>query len=191
MGLTHLYPAPEVLADAPLGDIGLTGARVETIRALVCEIPGIGKWTAQYLAMRVLGEPDAFPSSDLGLLRALALGTSLELEQRAEAGRPWRAYAAMYFWRIATQSVPGKRKLVPRKNQKETVDRTGSHQRVSMVRHSLVATTDLDYQALTSWLVRSLIASARTSAVPLKAKISTKLFSPLSMSEGLATMMGR
>jgi hypothetical protein len=67
----------------------------------LCEIPGIGNWTAQYVAMRALGEPDAFPSSDLGLLRAMALGTSRDLELRAEAWRPWRAYAAMYLWRIA------------------------------------------------------------------------------------------
>jgi AraC family transcriptional regulator of adaptative response / DNA-3-methyladenine glycosylase II len=155
-GLTHLFPAPEVLADATLGDIGLTGARVETIRALaravcvgtinfegvvdsevllarLCEIPGIGKWTAQYVAMRALGEPDAFPSSDLGLLRAMALGTSRDLELRAEAWRPWRAYAAMYLWRIVTHRVPGGRKLISRKNQKEAIESTGSHHRVSMV----------------------------------------------------------
>lgn len=121
-GLTYLFPAPEVLADAPLGEIGLTGARVATVRALaraVCcgkigfdgrldsetvltrlrEISGIGDWTARYVAMRALGEPDAFPSGDLGLLRALGLGTPRELERRAEAWRPWRAYAAMYLWR--------------------------------------------------------------------------------------------
>jgi len=125
-GLTHIFPMPKVLANAPLGDIGLTGARVETIRALaravysgkinfgagagsesfltrLCEIPGIGKWTAQYVAMRALGEPDAFPSSDLGLLRAMALGNSRDLELRAEAWRPWRAYAAMYLWSIGSQ----------------------------------------------------------------------------------------
>ena len=123
-GLTHLFPEPEVLAEAPLGNIGLTGARVETIRALaraacsgrinfegvvdteallarLCEIPGIGKWTAQYVAMRALGEPDAFPSSDLGLLRAAELETARDLELHAEAWRPWRAYAAMYLWRGA------------------------------------------------------------------------------------------
>jgi AraC family transcriptional regulator of adaptative response / DNA-3-methyladenine glycosylase II len=126
-GLTHLFPPPEVLADAKLASIGLPGARADTIRALaravcdgkirfegvvesdaflnrLCEIPGIGKWTAQYVAMRALGEPDAFPSSDLGLLHALALGSPRELEQRAEAWRPWRAYAAMYLWRIASES---------------------------------------------------------------------------------------
>ncbi len=123
--LTHLFPPPEVLADANLASVGLTRARAETIRALaravcdgqinfagivetdafltrLCEIPGIGKWTAQYVAMRALGEPDAFPSGDLGLLRALALENSRELEERAEAWRPWRAYAAMYLWNTSS-----------------------------------------------------------------------------------------
>jgi AraC family transcriptional regulator, regulatory protein of adaptative response / DNA-3-methyladenine glycosylase II len=121
--LTHLFPLPEVLADANLASVGMPGARAETIRGLaravcngrisfdgvtdcdaflarLCEIPGIGKWTAQYVAMRALGEPDAFPSGDLGLLRALHLESSAELERRAEAWRPWRAYAAMFLWNI-------------------------------------------------------------------------------------------
>ncbi len=155
-GLTHLFPPPEVLADARLGDIGLTGARAETIRSLaravcggeinfegvvdsdaflnrLCEVPGIGKWTAQYVAMRALGEPDAFPSSDLGLLRAMALGTSRDLEQRAETWRPWRAYAAMYLWRIGSQCVPRENKLVSRTAQKRTVETTTSHEHASMV----------------------------------------------------------
>lgn len=129
-GLTHLFPTPEVLADARLVNIGLTGARAETIRALsravvndkiqfegvvdadafqerLCEIPGIGKWTAQYVAMRALGEPDAFPSSDLGLLRAMGLKNSRQLEEHAEAWRPWRAYAAMYLWKIGSQGAVG------------------------------------------------------------------------------------
>ncbi len=120
-GLTHAFPRPEVLADAKLSAIGLTTARAETIRSLaravakgeinfdavidsedftrrLCKIPGIGKWTAQYVAMRALGEPDAFPSSDLGLLRALELSSSRQLESRAERWRPWRAYAALYLW---------------------------------------------------------------------------------------------
>ena len=135
-GLTHLFPSPEVLANAKLTDIGLTGARAETIRTLagavcrgrisfegvvdcdaflnrLCEIPGIGKWTAQYVAMRALREPDAFPSSDLALLRALALKNPGELEQRAEAWRPWRAYAAMYLWRMASLRPPRGNKLLP------------------------------------------------------------------------------
>src|SRR5580704_9309302 len=152
-GLTHLFPPPEVLAEAKLVDIGLTGARAETIRSLaraiasgkvkfegivnsdafldrLCEIPGIGKWTAQYVAMRALGEPDAFPSSDLGLLGALALDSSQELERRAEAWRPWRAYAAMYLWRIASTNpdvlpdVGPKDKFASRRTQKQTVEGT-------------------------------------------------------------------
>ena len=119
-GLTHLFPAPDVLADAGLTGIGLTKKRAETIRALaraVCdgeitfertdsqsflerfsEIPGIGSWTAQYVAMRALGEPDAFPAGDIGLLRALDLHNHRELEKRVEPWRPWRAYACMYLW---------------------------------------------------------------------------------------------
>ncbi len=127
-GLTRLFPSAEALASAKLTSVGLTGARAETIRALaravstgkikfegvvdseeflrrLCEIPGIGKWTAQYVAMRALGEPDAFPSSDLGLLRALSIESSRELELRAVPWRPWRAYAAMYLWRM----LPGRK----------------------------------------------------------------------------------
>jgi len=153
-GLTHLFPAPEVLADAKLTRIGLTGARAETIRALaravcdgrvnfesvsdsetllnrLCEIPGIGKWTAQYVAMRALGEPDAFPSGDLGLMRAMALGTSRELEHRAEAWRPWRAYAAMYLWKVARQSAVGGNKPTPSQTQKLTIEGSSTHGYVS------------------------------------------------------------
>ena len=124
--LTYLFPAAETLAEANLRTIGLTTTRAETIRRLaravadgqirfsgdmdagafearLCEIPGIGKWTAQYVAMRALGEPDAFPSGDLGLLHSLGLTSSRELEERAEAWRPWRAYAAVYFWYSASQ----------------------------------------------------------------------------------------
>ena len=123
-GLTHFFPEPRVIADADLAIIGMPRARGETIRALaravckgkirfegivdtdvflarLCEIPGIGRWTAQYVAMRALREPDAFPTADLGLLRSLRLQSSRELERRAEAWRPWRAYAAVYLWHSA------------------------------------------------------------------------------------------
>ncbi len=126
-GITHLFPTPQILADANFSGVGLTGARAETIRALaravcngrlsfeavadsadflarLCEIPGIGEWTAQYVAMRALREPDAFPSSDLGLLRALDLQSARELERRAEAWRPWRAYAAVHLWNTGPDS---------------------------------------------------------------------------------------
>ena len=68
--------------------------------------------------MRALGEPDAFPSSDLGLLRAMSIENSRDLELRAEAWRPWRAYAAMYLWSINGQSPDRGVGTSRRKNQK-------------------------------------------------------------------------
>src|SRR5256886_943889 len=96
-GLTHLFPRPETLADADLASIGLPRARAATIRGLargvargeialdasrgledavarLAAVPGIGAWTAHYIAMRAFGEPDAFPAADLGLRRALGNG---------------------------------------------------------------------------------------------------------------------
>jgi AraC family transcriptional regulator of adaptative response / DNA-3-methyladenine glycosylase II len=122
--VTHAFPSPEALVGADVERIGLPGARAESIRALavaVCagdlclnesrglersvgrltEIPGIGPWTAHYIAMRALGEPDAFPEGDLGLRRALSNGRLIStsaLVARAEQWRPWRAYAAMLLW---------------------------------------------------------------------------------------------
>lgn len=123
--LTTLFPTPAALAAADLRVVGLTGAREKAVRSLaaavargeisfdsgrdldetvrqLCALEGIGEWTAQYIAMRALGEPDAFPASDLGLRKALADGEKLpgerELLQAAEAWRPWRAYGAMYLW---------------------------------------------------------------------------------------------
>ena len=61
----------------------------------------MGPWTVAYVAMRALGEPDAFPAGDLGLARAVAAGarpSPQELARRAEAWRPWRAYAALHLW---------------------------------------------------------------------------------------------
>jgi AraC family transcriptional regulator, regulatory protein of adaptative response / DNA-3-methyladenine glycosylase II len=145
-GLAHLFPSPEVLAEADLTRAGLTAARSETIRALaraVCagrlrfagivdsegflakfsEIPGIGKWTAQYVAMRALGEPDAFPTGDLGLLRALDLTTFRELEQRAEAWRPWRAYATIYLWTSTRSRTASKSESVLAHSRKTSTEK--------------------------------------------------------------------
>jgi AraC family transcriptional regulator of adaptative response / DNA-3-methyladenine glycosylase II len=144
--LTHLFPAPEVLAEADLTTVGLTRARAATIRALaravcegrirfegivetdaflarLCEIQGIGTWTAQYVAMRALGEPDAFPAGDLGLLRALNLTSSRELERRSEAWRPWRAYATMYLWNGSRGRKVRGNKSAFAKTQKAPVER--------------------------------------------------------------------
>jgi AraC family transcriptional regulator of adaptative response / DNA-3-methyladenine glycosylase II len=62
-------------------------------------LPGIGEWTAQYIAMRALSWPDAFPAGDLGLRRGLKEPSKARLQSIAEAWRPWRAYAAMHVWR--------------------------------------------------------------------------------------------
>jgi len=125
-GLTHFFPAAKVLASAAVGDVaelGLPKARAATLVALAVAvrdglqlapgmpveetmaklqaIPGIGPWTAQYLAMRALSWPDAFPASDLGVLHALGMEDEAASLARAEAWRPWRAYATLHLWRKA------------------------------------------------------------------------------------------
>jgi AraC family transcriptional regulator of adaptative response / DNA-3-methyladenine glycosylase II len=135
-GLERLFPRPEVLATADLTGIGLPGARARAINAFahavsearlslepatdldrfvgeMTSLPGIGEWTAQYVAMRALGEPDAFPSSDLGLLQSVSSPgsrvTPRDLAMRSERWRPWRSYAAVYLWKAhATKLVLGK-----------------------------------------------------------------------------------
>ncbi|MGC3968825.1 MAG: AlkA N-terminal domain-containing protein [Pirellulales bacterium] len=122
--LNRLSPTAQDLAAArssALTDLGLTSARAETLRRLaravadgaidlepgadpiltvakLLEIPGIGDWTAQYIAMRALHWPDAFPAGDLGLLKASGAVSPRELERKAERWRPWRAYAALQLW---------------------------------------------------------------------------------------------
>ena len=124
-GLTHLFPRPEVLASANISSIVMPPARAETLRALaratcqgkfnpagcksladinsrLCAIHGMGRRRANYIAMRAFGEPDAFPSSDLGLRRALTgsrrLPSEDEFRTLAESWRPWRVYAAICLW---------------------------------------------------------------------------------------------
>ena len=85
------------------GDLRLSpGGDVDaTVRALE-SLPGIGAWTAQYIAMRALGWPDAFPASDLVVLKALGETRPARAVIRSEAWRPWRAYAVLHLWRSAT-----------------------------------------------------------------------------------------
>lgn len=122
-GLTHLFPTPEVLALADLESIGVPQRQADPIRGISClvrdgqvrfekvadadallarlyEIPGIGRCAAQWIAMRALREPDAIPSHDPEFARALDVASAREVAERSEAWRPWRAYAAMYFWRF-------------------------------------------------------------------------------------------
>ena len=119
-GLTHVLPTASQLAAAPLEEAGIISSRAGTLRAVakaVCEgalvfdgistatslraIPGIGDWTTQYVLMRALNEPDAFPSGDLVLKRMAGGCTSPELDRRSEPWRPWRAYAVMLLWQSA------------------------------------------------------------------------------------------
>jgi AraC family transcriptional regulator of adaptative response / DNA-3-methyladenine glycosylase II len=121
--LTHAFPAASVLADVPaeaIAALGMPRARAETIvtlaRAVVdgldlsphvdpqatmealVALRGIGPWTAQYIALRALGWPDAFLPGDLGVKRALGETREASVLARAEPWRPWRAYAVIHLW---------------------------------------------------------------------------------------------
>jgi AraC family transcriptional regulator, regulatory protein of adaptative response / DNA-3-methyladenine glycosylase II len=127
LGLTHIFPTPHQLAAADIVCLDLMpGTRVTALSSLATAVavdpallgpyrdlegavsqlrslPGIDDWTAQYIALRALREPDAFPVADVGLQRAMTglldrCPTSAELLARAECWRPWRAYAAMHLW---------------------------------------------------------------------------------------------
>jgi len=126
-GVGTLFPSPAALAEAPLETQGLTRARAATIRGLaqaildgriafrveqsladferdLVALPGIGAWTAHYVAMRALSQPDAFPAADLILRRSAGEGRTLttrELESLSQTWRPWRAYAVMLLWRAS------------------------------------------------------------------------------------------
>lgn len=130
-GLTHLFPAPEALAALDPESLAMPRTRRTTFttlvrrladgdlrlgvesdwpqtRAQLLALPGFGPWTADVIAMRALGDPDAFLPTDLGIRRAAReLGlpsTPAALTARAAAWRPWRAYAVQYLW--ATDSHP-------------------------------------------------------------------------------------
>jgi AraC family transcriptional regulator of adaptative response / DNA-3-methyladenine glycosylase II len=75
------------------------GADIDAAIARLKELPGIGEWTAQYLAMRAFSWPDAFPASDLGIRKALGIADERKILAHAENWRPWRGYAAMHLWR--------------------------------------------------------------------------------------------
>jgi len=124
-GLSHVFPTAKRLASSSIG-LGMPGARLVSLKALaeatvadpnlfrpfgtieeaiarLRSIRGVGEWTAQYIALRAIREMDAFPSSDIGLLRGAetidgARSTSAGLLKRAESWRPWRAYAAQHLW---------------------------------------------------------------------------------------------
>jgi AraC family transcriptional regulator of adaptative response / DNA-3-methyladenine glycosylase II len=117
LGLGYLFPEPETIAEADLSGLGVPGSRTRAIQAFaeaiaggaitldrstglddaiaaLCALPGIGPWTANYVAMRACAERDAFPAGDLALRKVLGDDPAAD----AEAWRPWRAYAAMHVW---------------------------------------------------------------------------------------------
>ena len=142
-GLSHLFPSPARLAKADLANLGMPNARAMAVTSLARAIsadpmifsrsasleetivklrslPGIGEWTAQYIAMRELREPDAFPAADIGLMRAMASAdgrrpSPAELLARAEAWRPWRAYAALHLWAAGSPHAA----VTRRRNERE------------------------------------------------------------------------
>ena len=80
---------------------------MEEVTAALADLPGLGDWTAQYVALRALGDPDAFPAADLVLRRQAAVGAPLSaraLASRAEGWRPWRAYAVIHLWQAAAEA---------------------------------------------------------------------------------------
>jgi AraC family transcriptional regulator of adaptative response / DNA-3-methyladenine glycosylase II len=122
--LATVFPDAGRVADAPVGRIarlGMPGARARTILALaraaadgelvlmpnadidatlerLRALPGVGEWTAQYIAMRALAWPDAFPHTDYGVMKALGTSDARRVLAAGEAWRPWRAYAVMHLW---------------------------------------------------------------------------------------------
>ncbi len=131
-GLEYLFPTPAMLADADLSGAGLTRARASSVRTIAqalldgridfrpeqtlaefverwVALPGIGPWTAHYVALRALAHPDAFPAGDLVLQKTIPTDgrrmTAKALEAHAEAWRPWRAYSVIHLWRAAAEAV--------------------------------------------------------------------------------------
>jgi AraC family transcriptional regulator of adaptative response / DNA-3-methyladenine glycosylase II len=136
--LSRAFPTAERLAAADLSSLGMPAARRTALKALAVaaasdphlfrpfgtmedaierlrSIPGVGEWTAQYIALRALREPDAFPASDVGLLRGTGAidgerPTPAALLRRAEPWRPWRAYAAQHLWTAGSGPIPTAKK---------------------------------------------------------------------------------
>ena len=105
IGLTRargatMYGVASRIADGGLDLESLRGASADDAQAVLEELPGIGPWTASYVRMRALGDRDAFPSADLGVIKALdAVGVARgAIVDVAERWRPWRGYATLHLW---------------------------------------------------------------------------------------------
>jgi AraC family transcriptional regulator of adaptative response / DNA-3-methyladenine glycosylase II len=139
-GLTHVFPTPRQLVGMDLAAVGMPKARLVALSSLAAAVvadplifgprrsleaavaqlrtlAGIGEWTAQYIAMRELREPDAFPAADIGLMRAMRDGRGVrpspaDLLAHAERWRPWRAYAALHLWASEAHASPSSEKVL-------------------------------------------------------------------------------
>jgi len=137
--LSRAFPTPHQVVNADLTAIAMPAARREALRALATAaldrpelfsatgaieatvarlrtIRGVGEWTAHYIAMRAFRHADAFPTTDLGLIRGAAAvfgerPTARQLWRRAECWRPWRAYAAQHLWTVDAAARLRGRKL--------------------------------------------------------------------------------
>ena len=131
-GLDRLFPSPEVLGRADgeaLGQLGIVRQRQAAIQALaramtdgtlsldasadvpatlpvLTALPGIGDWTAQYIALRALRWPDAFPAGDVALQKALGVACARDAERLSQAWRPWRSYAVIRAWHRGVNAIP-------------------------------------------------------------------------------------
>ena len=133
-GLSHVFPTAKCIATAESLGLGMPSARLASLKALaeaaaadpnlfrpfgtieeavarLRAIRGVGEWTAQYIALRAIREMDAFPASDIGLLRGAATReggrpSATDLLNRAESWRPWRAYAAQHLWAADATAIP-------------------------------------------------------------------------------------
>jgi len=140
--VTHLFPSPRALSEAETGGWAMPrtrrralqalasalnggelrlspGAEIERARRILLALPGIGPWTASYVAMRALGDRDAFLPADHGVRRGLERlgldGSPRAAERTAEAWRPWRAYAVQYLWSLPPDPVRPALKPTPRR----------------------------------------------------------------------------
>ena len=131
----YFFPAAEKIAQADMQGLGIVGSRITALQTLaravvegdlpldryadreqtvtrLQQIAGIGPWTASYIAMRALGDPDAFPAADLGLRRAFerhGLPADVKsITERAETWRPWRAYATHHLWASLPVAQPAR-----------------------------------------------------------------------------------
>jgi 3-methyladenine DNA glycosylase/8-oxoguanine DNA glycosylase len=129
-----LFPTPEVIAEGDLSDLGVPASRVRALQALagaiaegsigldpaadpketrarLLALPGIGPWTVEYILMRALRDPDAFPAGDIVLRRVCSdrpqALSEKQLMKCAESWRPWRAYAVLHLWRASSRAAQG------------------------------------------------------------------------------------